>query len=82
MEEQISSSIVFISYASEDSHVAERLCEDLKHAGLIPWLDKKDLIAGQNWKKQIEVAIRKSRYFIPLFSKTSVKKRGYAKKRV
>ena len=69
--------IIFISYAREDSEAARRLYEDLKKAGLTPWLDKKELLPGQNWENEIEDAISKSRYFIPLFSKTSVKKIGY-----
>ena len=68
---------VFISYAREDSDAAKRLAKDLKEAGLNPWLDKEELLPGQNWENQIEDAISKSRYFIPLFSKISVAKIGY-----
>jgi TIR domain-containing protein len=42
--------------------------EDLKNAGLSPWLDKESLIAGQNWKIAINKAIKMSRYFIPISS--------------
>jgi tetratricopeptide (TPR) repeat protein len=69
--------MVFISYAREDSGAAKRLRKDLKDAGLNPWLDKEELLPGQNWENQIEDAISKSRYYIPLFSKTSVEKIGY-----
>jgi TIR domain len=65
---------VFISYAREDYGIAERLYNDLKRAGLDPWLDKKKILGGQHWKKEIREAIRNSAYFIPLFSSTSVKK--------
>jgi sugar lactone lactonase YvrE len=68
--------MVFISYAREDYIAAERLYDDLERAGLNPWLDKKKLLPGQNWKDEIEDAISKSRYFIPLFSKTSITKIG------
>jgi hypothetical protein len=60
---------VFISYAREDSHAAKRLQKDLNDTGLNPWLDKEEILPGQNWKNEIEEAISKSRYFIPLFSK-------------
>jgi hypothetical protein len=50
---------VFISYAREDSDAAKRLQKDLKNAGLNPWLDKKCLIVGQNWKISIKKAIKK-----------------------
>jgi TIR domain len=68
---------VFISYAREDSNAAKRLRKDLKDTGLNPWLDKEELLPGQNWENEIKNAISKSRYFIALFSKTSVKKIGY-----
>lgn len=71
---------VFISYAREDTEAAKRLHKDLKDAGLTPWLDKESLIAGQNWKIAISKAIKKSRYFIPIFSSISVAKRGYVQK--
>jgi hypothetical protein len=68
---------VFISYAREDFDAARRLCNDLRSAGLNSWLDKEEILPGQNWENQIEDAISKRRYFIPLFSKTSVQKIGY-----
>jgi hypothetical protein len=68
---------VFISYAREDSDSAERLYNELKNAGFKPWLDKHNVIAGQDWKKEIRNAIENSRYFVPLFSSSSVKKIGY-----
>jgi hypothetical protein len=71
---------VFISYAREDFDAAKRLQKDLKDAGLNPGLDKECLIPGQNWKISIKKAIKKSRYFIPLFSSISVEKRGYVQR--
>ena len=60
---------VFISYAREDSDSAERLYNELKKTGFKPWLDKYNIIAGQDWKEEIMDAIENSsRYFIPLFS--------------
>jgi hypothetical protein len=71
---------VFISYAREDSQAANRLYNDLKMAGLDPWLDTQSLLAGQNWKRSIKEAITNSRYFIPLLSSNSVEKIGYVQK--
>ncbi len=68
---------VFISYAHEDQRAAERLYRDLKKMGLEPWLDKLKLLPGQNWEIEIKNAIKDSRYFIPLFSVTSVSKIGF-----
>lgn len=54
---------VFISYAHEDAEFAERLYKDLKNAGLVPWLDKQTIRAGENWK----IAIRKAKVVDILF---------------
>ena len=65
---------VFISYAREDTEAANRLYNDLKMAGLDPWLDTQSLLAGQNWKIAIRDAIKNSRYFIPLLSSNFCRK--------
>jgi hypothetical protein len=70
---------VFISYAREDSDAAKRL-EDLKKAGLNPWLDKENILPGQNIEISIKDAIKKSRYFIALLSSNSIEKIGYVQK--
>jgi hypothetical protein len=72
---------VFVSYAREDSNSALRLYEDLKtRTDFQPWLDKEDLLPGQNWDLEIRKAIKNSRYFVALFSSTSVSKRGYVQR--
>ncbi|MGE0086834.1 MAG: toll/interleukin-1 receptor domain-containing protein [Desulfococcaceae bacterium] len=62
---------VFISYAREDIDTARRLYADLKMAGIVPWMDKIDLLPGQNWKFHITKAIRESSFFIALLSSKS-----------
>jgi SAM-dependent methyltransferase len=68
---------VFISYAREDSKEARRLYEELRDAGLNPWLDEEFLKSGENWKITIDNAIKKSIFFFPILSSRSVEKRGY-----
>ncbi len=68
---------VFISYAKEDYETAKRLYNDLKLAGIEPWIGKKDIQAGQNWKYEIRKTIRESSYFLALLSSKSVSKIGY-----
>ena len=67
---------IFIAYVIEDAEYAQRLYTDLETAGFNPWLDKRKLMPGQNWKLAIERAIKRSDIFIPCFSKTSIRKRG------
>lgn len=74
--------LVFISYAREDSAFAERLYQDLKAAGIEAWLDRESIEPGRLWKKEIKKGIENSRYFLALFSKNSVSKRGYVQKEV
>lgn len=71
---------VFISYAEEDYEFAKRLYDDLKQAGAKPWMDKADLLPGQNWKVHITKAVRESKYFIALISSDSLSKRGFVQK--
>lgn len=68
---------VFICYAREDIELAKRLYEDLERAGVSPWLDTKDLKAGEKWKIIIPKMMEKSSYVLMLLSQTSVTKRGF-----
>jgi hypothetical protein len=67
---------VFIAYAVEDVQHAEQLYKDLRAAGLNPWLDRRKLLPGQNWKLAIRHAIEKADFFVACFSSTSIRKRG------
>jgi hypothetical protein len=67
---------VFIAYVQEDMAAARRLFRDLKNADYQPWLDKENLLPGQNWPRAIDQEIEISDFFIPCFSKRSVLKRG------
>ena len=67
---------IFLAHINEDSAIALKIFVRLKAAGLNPWLDKKKLLAGQNWPRAIEKAIRSSDFFVPCFSKHSLVKRS------
>ena len=73
---------VFISYAKEDKRFADRLYRDLRQAGVKPWIDSVDLIAGQPWESTIRKAIHDSDRFLALVSSRSVKKRGFVQKEI
>ena len=64
---------VFISYAHDDLETVSRLHEDLKKRDVNVWFDKVNMAPGQ-WKKQIQKAIPKSRYFLFCVSKSALKK--------
>ncbi len=71
---------IFISYATEDYETAQKLYEDLKDSGLTPWMDREDLLPGQNWRLTITRVIRECKTFIALLSSNSLSKRGFVQK--
>jgi len=72
--------LVFLSYAHEDRESAERLFNDLKVAGIEVWIDFESIEPGRLWEKEIRRGIENCRYFIALFSKNSVQKKGIVQK--
>jgi hypothetical protein len=72
----------FISYAHEDTAVAERLYTDLVAAGFDPWWDRRHFTPGADLDDEVLNAIRESRFFLLLLSETSVSKEGYIRKEV
>jgi hypothetical protein len=71
---------VFISYAREDHEYAENLYSFLQTHDYSPWMDKKELMPGQNWDYQIQTALRRADFIILLLSDNSVGKRGYVQR--
>ncbi|EKT4499320.1 TIR domain-containing protein [Flavobacterium psychrophilum] len=71
---------IFISYAKEDIIFAEKLYSYLELNDFRPWLDKKDLLPGQNWNFTIKKSLREADYIIALLSSNSVQKRGYVQR--
>ncbi len=67
---------IFIAYVVEDLANARRVRDALEAAGYSPWLDKDQLLAGQNWPRAIERAIDLSDVFIACLSSRSLAKRG------
>jgi hypothetical protein len=72
--------LLFLSYAHEDQRTVEAIADQLWHDGFLTWLDKKDLLPGDDWKARIEDAIERADYVLVFLSKTSVKKVGYIQK--
>ena len=73
---------IFISYAREDHAVAAQVYQFLSDYGYKPWMDKKDLIAGQTWMDEVRKAIVTSQFFVALMSEKSLGKRGYVQKEI
>ncbi|NCR19412.1 MAG: SUMF1/EgtB/PvdO family nonheme iron enzyme [Microcystis aeruginosa LL13-03] len=71
---------IFLAHASEDKPAVLALHERLKQAGYKPWLGKKDLIPGQNWRSVIRKAIADSQLFIACLSQRSIAKPGFVQR--
>jgi hypothetical protein len=48
---------IFVSYLREDRETVDRLCDDLRSAGLHVWLDREKIVPGERWKVAIRRAI-------------------------
>src|SRR5512140_3679428 len=48
---------VFLSHASSDKPVVERIALRLREAGVTPWLDQWNLVPGTPWQPAIEEAL-------------------------
>ena len=73
-----SNKAVFLSYASEDATVAQRICEALRSAGIEVWFDQSELRGGDVWDHKIRQQIHDCALFIPIISANTVSRpEGY-----
>jgi eukaryotic-like serine/threonine-protein kinase len=69
---------VFLSYASEDTEAAARICEALQAAGVEVWFDRSELRGGDAWDRKIRQQIRDCVLFVPIISgRTQARAEGY-----
>jgi TolB-like protein/Flp pilus assembly protein TadD len=66
------SSDAFLSYASADAAVAERVCSHLEGAGMRIWIAPRDVPAGAQYADALVRAINASRTLLLILSKHSV----------
>ena len=68
---------IFLCYAREDQVQVEDVYRRLRDAGFQPWMDKKDLLLGQEWEREIPRQLRASEFVLVFLSQNSIAKRGY-----
>ena len=69
---------VFLSYASQDTPAAERLCNVLRRASIEVWFDQNELRGGDTWDASIRKQIKTCALFIPVISRnTHARDEGY-----
>lgn len=62
--------------------VVRNLYTRLKADGFDPWLDTENLVAGQDWRREIEIAVRTSHKVLVCLSKNSITKEGYVQREI
>lgn len=73
---------VFLCHASQDKPAVRKLYTYLKQRGVQPWLDREDLLPGQDWEVEIPKALFNSDVILVCLSKNSVNKEGYVQKEI
>src|SRR5262249_13759566 len=69
---------VFLSYASQDTAAAQRICEALRARGIEVWFDQSELKGGDVWDQKIRRQIHDCALFIPIISaNTASRQEGY-----
>lgn len=59
---------LFLSYASEDRAIVERIQQALDHSGIDCWFDRLQLIGGDDWESKIIRNINACSLFVPILS--------------
>jgi tetratricopeptide (TPR) repeat protein len=69
---------VFLSYSSDDTNAAARICMKLRAADIEVWFDQSDLRGGDAWDQKIRRQIKDCALFIPVISaSTQARQEGY-----
>jgi hypothetical protein len=69
---------VFLSYASQDTEAAQRICAALRSAGVEVWFDQSELRGGDAWDHSIRRQIKTCALFVPIVSRhTHERAEGY-----
>lgn len=59
---------VFLCYAGSDREQVEGIYERLSKDGFSPWMDKKSLLPGQDWRLEIKRSIEAADFFVACIS--------------
>ncbi|MGH8202546.1 MAG: TIR domain-containing protein [Steroidobacteraceae bacterium] len=69
---------VFLSYASQDTPAAQRICDALRSGGVEVWFDKNELRGGDAWDRSIRQQIHDCALFMPIISgRSDARHEGY-----
>ena len=69
---------VFLSYASQDTEAAKKICDALRATGVEVWFDQSELVGGDAWDAKIRKQIKDCALFVPVISaNTNARAEGY-----
>ena len=74
--------LAFLCHADEDKPFVETTASRLLQDGVLTWLDKKDLLPGDDWRAVIEDALEPADFVVVFLSSASVSKRGFVQREV
>jgi hypothetical protein len=73
---------IFLCHSSKDKLVVRGLYDRLWLDGFQPWLDEKDIMAGQDWNTEIMKAVQASDVVLVCLSQAAITKAGYVQKEI
>jgi hypothetical protein len=73
---------VFLCHSSNDKRPVRTLYQRLCADKIAAWLDEEELIAGQDWDREIKIAVRACDIVIVCLSNGSITKEGYVQKEI
>ena len=73
---------IFLCHASEDKNKVRELYRRLSKDGYAPWLDKENLLPGQEWAVEIPKVVKFSDIVIVCLSNQIETKTGYIQKEI
>lgn len=72
----------FVSYPSEKLDVAREVYRLLKSVGVDAWLDKENLVMGDNWAREIRLALQATDMVVLVCSKEVISKAGVIQREI
>jgi hypothetical protein len=73
---------IFLCHSSSDKAAVRQLHGRLLADGFQPWLDERELLPGQDWKREIAQAIRSSDIVLVCLSRESISRTGYVQREI
>lgn len=66
--------VVFLSHAGTDAWVANRIAQEMRSCGAVPFLDEADIDIGEDFEEYIRLALKHARELIVLLTPWALKR--------